>query len=272
MMKLSFNPQDWKKDSKPSATAQQLLAEPVVVFEDDSLLVVEKPAGLPVQPDQVGSVNLLGQLNLQRPDTSLFLVHRLDRPVSGLVVMAKSARVQTALTRQMSRGDFRKTYWVIVENGPDLDHGSLTDLLLKQERLNVSRVVEATAASPQAREARLTFQVLDRMTWEGHRLCLMQIILDTGRHHQIRVQLSHAGWPIIGDRKYAAHLVGLANLIGTANQVGLGQSSIALHACEIRLNHPESGKSLHFQASIPADWPWNLFDLSRRFCAQPDKL
>ncbi len=261
-MKLSFDSQNWTR-AQPSQTSEQPVAvgsvEPRVVFEDDWMLVVEKPAGLPVQPDRAGSANLLEVLRQDRNSGDLFLVHRLDRPVFGLVVLAKSAKVQTALTRQMASREFRKTYRCVVEKGPEADYGVLTDLLIKQGNQNVSHVVDRQTAGSQAREARLSFQVLERTQTAGQMLCLLQIELDTGRHHQIRVQLSHAGWPIVGDQKYNS---------GT----GPDKQPIALQAWTITLTHPVNGQILEFQASTPTLWPWNLFDLSHRICARSDKL
>lgn len=264
-MKLAFDPEKWTKAQPAHAVAGQGTAAAItavtcenheqrIVFEDDSLLVVEKPAGIPVQTDKTGSANLLEILQKQRPSCRLYLVHRLDRPVFGLVVFAKSAKTQTELTRQMSRHEFRKNYRCVVENGPANNQGALTDLLSKQENRNISEVVDPSSSGHKAREARLSYQVLARKTDEGRQLCLLQIELDTGRHHQIRVQLSHAGWPIIGDRKYNPGYD--AGSFAGPGRTGL---KIALQASCVRLIHPENGQQLQFQASIPREWPWNLF-------------
>lgn len=257
-MKLSFDPKHWHNDQQPKPAILQQPDSPAVVFEDADLLVVEKPAGLPVQPDQAGSANLL-DLFSQLTGKGLFLVHRLDRPVFGLVVLAKSAQVQTALTRQMAQGIFIKKYRAVVENGPAEDLGKLQDLLVKQERQNISAVVDRQSSSSRAREARLNYTVIERANIDGKQLCLMEITLETGRHHQIRVQLAHAGWPIVGDHKYNAGSI-------------WGKHPIALQACEISLQHPSSHETLDFRASNPVHWPWNQFDSSHMNCARQDKL
>lgn len=142
---ISFDASFW---DQPRPTGRRNHSSPAqlpvpVVYEDETMLVVAKPAGLAVQPDKSGSENLLDQLQGSRLGDTLYLVHRLDRPVAGLVVLAKTAAAQTALTRQMARGEFRKTYRALVSPAPQQPSGQLVNDLVKLPGQNISRVAVA---------------------------------------------------------------------------------------------------------------------------------
>lgn len=218
-----------------------------IICEDAVILVAVKPAGLPVQADQSGSQHLLGLLQAQRPRETLYLVHRLDRPVSGLIVLAKSAQAQTDLTRQMSQGLFAKSYRAVVSPGPAMKSGQLEDYLKKQASGNLSRVVAAQSPARGQKLARLSYQVDQESTWQGHGLAWLSIQLETGRHHQIRVQLAHAGCPIVNDAKY-----GGLQLPGCPGR-------LALQSCQLAFLHPASLKPLQFILPAPAGEPWTFF-------------
>ena len=173
-----------------------------VLYEDNHLLVVEKPANVPVQADASGDEDLLtackGYIKEKyaKPgEVYLGLVHRLDRPVGGVMVFARTSKAAARLTEQFSAHRARKRYAAIVE-GSAPGEGRLTDFLWKDERTNTTSVVPE--GTPGAKLAKLSFRTL---AWEKG-LSLLDVDLQTGRPHQIRVQLSHAGFPIHGDQRY----------------------------------------------------------------------
>jgi len=220
-----------------------------ILYQDRSLIVAVKPAGVPSQPDKSGGEDLLSmlvsQLGLQ--SGQLLPVHRLDRPVGGLIVVARTAAAQTALTRQMGDRTMSKSYLAVVCGLPSDQAGELHDYLIKNERLNVSRVVPAGQAG--AKSARLFYEVMKVLEIEdGQHLSLLKIRLDTGRHHQIRVQMAHAGWPLWGDTKYNPAL----------RQAG-GWHTIALVAAALTFRHPADGRQLEFSLPLPDQAPFSLF-------------
>ena len=173
-----------------------------VVYEDNHLLVVNKPANVPVQADASGDEDLLtackGYIKerYQKPgEVYLGLVHRLDRPVGGVMVFARTSKAAARLTEQFSAHRAQKRYAAIVEGRAPAE-GRLTDWLLKNESTNTTTVVKE--GTPGAKQARLSFRTLARE--KG--LSLLDVNLQTGRPHQIRVQLSHTGFPIRGDQRY----------------------------------------------------------------------
>lgn len=173
-----------------------------VLYEDNHLLVVEKPMNVPVQADASGDKDLLtackGYIKerYQKPgEVYLGLVHRLDRPVGGVMVFARTSKAAARLTEQFSAHKAQKRYVAMVA-GSAPSEGRLTDFLLKNESTNTTSVVQE--GTPGAKQARLSFRTLARA--EG--LSLLDVNLQTGRPHQIRVQLSHAGFPIKGDQRY----------------------------------------------------------------------
>jgi 23S rRNA pseudouridine1911/1915/1917 synthase len=222
-------------------------------------MVIDKPAGWPVQPDSSGSPSLLELAGLCRPKIRVWLVHRLDRPVSGLVVLAKTAAGQTSLTRQMTGKTFTKQYWAVVEPAPDQASGTCDNELIKNGRLNISRI--ALPGMPGAKRALMRYQVLERLADSCLGRALLEIELLTGRHHQIRVQLAHAGWPIVGDGKYGGLIQG----------EGHGERGrIALFARSIQFNHPSTGVCLSFTAQPPNIEPWLSFALVAQGLGQAD--
>ncbi len=223
-----------------------------LLFCDKSLLVAFKPAGVPSQPDKTGSDDLLSLLARQlkiKPD-SLLPVHRLDRPVSGLIVIARTGPVQAALTRQMEEHFMAKTYLAVVCGRPCPTEAILTDYLLKNERLNTSRVIDA--ALKNGKRAQLQYATIGIAEVDGQPLSLLAIDLETGRHHQIRVQMAHAGWPLWGDTKYNPAL----------KNVG-GWHQLALIASELTFQHPVSGQTLTFKLPMPKELPFSFFSTDK---------
>ena len=208
-----------------------------VLYEDNHLLVVEKPANVPVQADASGDEDLLtackGYIKekYQKPgEVYLGLVHRLDRPVGGVMVFARTSKAAARLTEQFSAHRARKRYAAIVE-GEAPAEGRLTDFLLKNESTNTTAVV--AVGTPGAKQAKLSFRTLARE--KG--LSLLDVDLQTGRPHQIRVQLSHAGFPIHGDQRY-----------NPAAQVG---EQIRLWAYALTIAHPTLKEEMTFYALPP---------------------
>jgi 23S rRNA pseudouridine1911/1915/1917 synthase len=213
-----------------------------VFHEDNHLLVLYKPAGLLVQGDETGADNLLDLAKawIQRRHSKpgrvfLGLVQRLDRPVAGVMLLARTSKAAARLGDQLRTRQTRKVYLAVVEGRLPSDCGELTHHLERQGRL--SRVVPQPSAS--SRQARLAYRMLEA---SGGR-SLVEIALETGRKHQIRLQLAHVGCPIVGDVRYGS-------------QAPLAAGPIALLAREIRFEHPTRREFLSFECPLPVGWPW----------------
>ncbi len=208
-----------------------------VIYEDNHLLVVNKPAGQLVQGDQTGRTTLLEEAKTwlknkyDKPGkVFLGLVHRLDRPASGVVVLARTTKAASRLSEEIRSRRPRKTYWAQV-TGEVPPAGQFVDQLERDEFS--SRVV----AAPAGKEARLSYSRLSYT--EG--VSLVAIALETGRHHQIRVQFGHRGFPILGDRRYGS-------------RQAFGKDVIALHAREMVIRHPTLREEMSFVAEPNDDW------------------
>lgn len=213
-----------------------------VLYEDNHLLVVNKPAGIPTQGAASGDDSLVvrAKTYLKRQyakpgNVFVGVVSRLDALVSGVVVLARTSKAAARLSAQFRESDVLKTYWAVVQPSPRDDAGQLVDWVLKNDARHRMEVVPPGSAGSQ--EARLDYRVLQRLA--GQRT-LLQVNLQTGRKHQIRVQLAHRGWPIVGDRKYGS----LAPF----------PEGIALHARRLAFDHPTRKERLTFSARLPANW------------------
>lgn len=219
-----------------------------IVYEDNHLLAVNKPAGLLTQGDETGDPSLVDlvredlRIRFQKPgNVYVGLLHRLDRPVSGIVLLARTSKAASRLSSQIRDGNVAKVYWAIVEGTPLEESGEWTDALLKDEARNVVRVVPEGTRGGQ--EARLAFRVLGR---RGGDQAWVELRPTTGRSHQLRVQLATRGLPIVGDVKYGSR-ARLKALDGGAR--------IALHARSLTFNHPTRGEAISLESPVPADWP-----------------
>ena len=205
-----------------------------IIYEDNHIIVVEKPVNVPSQSDKTGDKDLLTMIKeylkekYHKPgEAYLGLVHRLDRPVGGVMVYAKTSKAAARLSEQIRQKQFTKKYLVIVDGKMEQKQGILEDYLWKNEKTNTSKVVEE--GTKNAKYAKLEYEVLKYVPETN--LSVLKIKLETGRHHQIRVQLSHAGHSIYGDQKYGSR--------------GKGKQ-IALWAYELSFIHPITKEKLNF--------------------------
>ena len=204
-----------------------------ILYEDGQLLVCRKPAGVPVQSGKVGQKDMVSILrnyrNGKEGDTYIGLVHRLDQPVQGVMVFAKTKMAAAGLSRQITDGRMKKQYLAVTCGKPMKKQGALVDYLLKDGRTNTSSIVpEGTKG---AKRAELRYRIIA----ETPGYALAEIDLLTGRHHQIRVQMTGAGMPLAGDRKY--------NL----SDAGQTEKYVALAAHRLSFEHPVLKKEICFE-------------------------
>lgn len=224
-----------------------------IIHQDAQVIVCEKPPKVPSQGDPTGDKDMLTILKeyLQKQykikNPYIGLVHRLDRPVGGVMVFAKTKEANAHLSKQIQDKNLKKKYLTVVSGKPEEDTGELRDFLYKQARLNMSKVV--APGTKGAKEAILNYKLLRTKDDEKYgQLSLLEIELKTGRHHQIRVQLSHAGLGIWGDNKYNKNFV--RNKEWT---------QIALWSHELIFLHPKT-KKVSTYTSDPVDiFPFSLF-------------
>ena len=212
-----------------------------IIYEDNHLLVVNKPINIPVQEDSSKDKDLLSMLKdyikekYNKPgNVYLGLVHRLDRPVSGVMVFARTSKCASRLSEQIRVGKFNKIYYAVVENKIE-SSGILENKLLKDTKNNIVKV------DPSGKDAKLEFKKIK----EKDNLTLIEIKLYTGRAHQIRVQLSYKGNPLYGDQKY--------------NKNAHNHEQIALHAKTLEFYHPITNELLTFSTDLPDRYPFNIF-------------
>ena len=213
-----------------------------ILYEDNHVLVFNKVVGEIVQGDKTGDECLaetlkayIAQRDGKPGKVFLGIPHRLDRPVSGIVVFAKTSKALSRLSEYFRTGDVHKTYWALCCKPPVNGSGELTDWLSRNEKMNKSFIVKEGTSG--AKEARLLYKVLGTT----ERYTLVEVLLLTGRHHQIRCQLAGMGCPIKGDLKYGAPR---SNLDG----------GICLHSRQIRFVHPVRKDEMDITAPPPASW------------------
>jgi 23S rRNA pseudouridine1911/1915/1917 synthase len=219
---------------------------PEILYEDNHCLVVNKPAGMLSQGDETGEPSLVGwtadywKVRYNKPgNVYVGLIHRLDRPTSGAVLLARTSKAAGRLADQFRKGEIRKVYWAIVEGRIEEPEGEWVDFLDKDRDANRVRVVDDEG---EGKEARASWRVL-RI---GPAVTKVELRPSTGRSHQLRVQLARRGWPIVGDRKYGASRMLRADD---------GDYRIALHARELSFRHPTKGEVISVVAPVPGDWP-----------------
>lgn len=216
-----------------------------ILFEGNHLLAVNKPEGMLSQEDHTGQPDLLNLCKeyLKREynktgNVFLGLLHRLDKPVSGVMVFAKTSKAASRISEQIRKRSIKKSYYAVVE-GVSPQNGMLQDYLLKDNKTNTVSI--ASQKNKQAKKAELIYQ---REQVEND-LSLLNITLITGRPHQIRVQFSNLGYPIYGDKKYGSKNGG----------------KITLHASELTFIHPTLKKEMSVRTNLPKGFPWDFFNI-----------
>ena len=215
-----------------------------ILYEDNHLLVVNKKTGEIVQGDKTSDEPLtetykafIAQRDAKPGQVFMGLPHRLDRPVSGIVVLAKTSKALERLNAMFRDSDVRKIYWALVCREPQPAEGRLEDMMWRNEKQNKSYVCRPGSARKDAKFAKLNY----RQIGKTDRYWLVEVELLTGRHHQIRCQLSNLGCPIKGDLKYGAP---------RSNPDG----GISLHARSITFIHPVKKEEITVEAPVPSTW------------------
>ena len=219
-----------------------------VIYEDNHILAVNKPSGMLVQGDKTGD-ETLGDIVKQyikihynkAGEVFLGVVHRIDRPVSGVVLYARTTKALQRLNEMFQKREIQKTYWAIVQSRPPKESDLLVNWLKKNEEKNMSRVYNEDTKG--ALKCELEYKLIA----ESENYFLLEINPHTGRHHQIRVQLSHIGCIIKGDLKYGAK---------RSNKDG----SICLHARQVQFIHPVKKEPIVITAPVPDDNLWKAFE------------
>lgn len=211
-----------------------------VLYEDNHILVVEKPVNIPVQEDSSKDEDLLTILKsyikekYSKPgNVYLGLVHRLDRPVGGVMLFAKTSKAASRLSDSFKKNEVRKEYYAVVLGVPPLE-GKLIDNITKDEKRNMSFV------DKNGKYAELDYKVIKTIS----EMSLLNVSLVTGRSHQIRVQFSSRGYPLYGDQKYNENKK---------------KDSIALYSKRLSFTHPVTKQDMSFELDIPDKYPFNLF-------------
>lgn len=212
-----------------------------VIYEDNHLLVVEKPVNVPMQEDSSRDKDLLNmvkdyiKVKYHKPgEAYVGLVHRLDRPVGGICVFAKTSKAASRLSKQITEHSFKKEYYAVVSDNGLKDNGTFEDHLLKNSKTNMVSV------NPKGKYANLDYEVLRRK----NNLALVHVFLHTGRSHQIRVQFSSRNHALYGDQRY--------------NKTAKVGEQIALWSYSIEFDHPTTKEHLHFVLEPKDIYPFNI--------------
>ncbi|RDY23008.1 RluA family pseudouridine synthase [Romboutsia maritimum] len=218
-----------------------------VIYEDNHLLVVEKPVNILSQGDDTNDKDMVNLLKsyvkekYNKPgNVFIGLLHRLDRPVGGVMVFAKTSKAASRLSEQVRNKTFKKTYRAVIHGNMKKGEDTLKDYLYKNKKTNMVSVVNK--AHKDAKDAELSYKTLDSK--QG--FSLVQIDLKTGRPHQIRVQFASRKHPLVGDQRYAQDI----------NKVG---QQICLWSYKIEINHPTTKEKMEFVCEPPNEYPWDIF-------------
>lgn len=219
-----------------------------ILFEDNHLIALNKLPGQIVQPDKTGDPALEGSIKqylkqkYNKPgDVFLGVVHRIDRPVSGAILFARTSKALERLNEMFQKKEIKKKYWALVKNPPQNPSGTIENYLTRNNEKNKTFVHENEVKD--SKKAILHYQILD----QSDNFYLLEIDLETGRHHQIRAQLGHLGCPIRGDLKYGFPR-------------SLDNGSIALHSRQIQFIHPVKNEPVQIIAPTPDDKLWKYFE------------
>ena len=209
-----------------------------ILYQDADILVCIKPARV-LSTDEPGGVPDLIRESLGDPKADVRTVHRLDRVVGGLMVLARNARAASELSRQIRENEFEKEYMAVVHGSPEEDRGTFRDLLGRDKARKMTYVADRMEKGIQ--EAALDYKVLNT----AKTMSLVRIRLRTGRTHQIRVQFASRGMPLVGERKYSTRE---------------DPCEIALWSCRIGFFHPKTGEKMGFTHCPPDGFPWSIFE------------
>lgn len=215
-----------------------------VVYEDNHIIVVEKPVNIPVQADDSKDLDFLSMIKKYIKDkynkpgnVYVGLVHRLDRPVGGIMVFAKTSKAASRLSEQVRLNKIKKVYHAVIEGKP-LKEGHLEDYLLKDSKTNTTKV------NKNGKLSILDYKLISTV----ENLSLVKVFLKTGRSHQIRVQFSSRNLPLYGDQRYNKN-------------AKVGQQ-IALYATSLSFEHPTTKETLTFELDLPNKYPWNIHNIN----------
>ena len=218
-----------------------------IIYEDNHLIAINKRPGDLVQGDKTGDNTLIDQVKnyikkkYNKPrGVFLGLIHRLDRPTSGLILFAKTSKALRRINKQFKDRKTQKKYWAIIDKSFDSSSGTLTHWLKRNPKMNKSFANNEEVND--SKKAILHYKKIIKL----RKYCVLEIDLETGRHHQIRSQLSFIGFPVKGDLKYNAKRKN-------------PDASIDLHARSLTINHPTTKKKINFIASPPIKPQWNFF-------------
>lgn len=208
------------------------------IYEDEDIIICNKPAGIAVQTKSLSQQDMESVLKNYRVGKGeppfIGVVHRLDQPVQGIMVFAKTREAAAGLNRQISARMMDKYYYAMTDGAPREKRGTLEDYLLRDGKTNTSAVVGRGTAN--AKNAVLDYEVIEAANGR----CILAVVLKTGRHHQIRVQLAHAGCPIVGDKKY--------NFKENIRPTG---DALALCSYKIGFRHPKTHRKMEFEIDKP---------------------
>lgn len=211
----------------------------LVLYKNNQFIAFNKPVAIGVQPDKTDDKSLVDLAEIYTK-SSLHVIHRLDRPASGVVLFAKNKKALAHLNQQFKDRSIEKTYLAVVKNGPENDEGTLQHFMVKNHSKNKSVALDEEKEG--SKQAKLHYKVVGKI--ENYTLLEIQLI--SGRHHQIRAQLAAIGSPIRGDVKYGF-------------KRGNRDRSIHLHAWKLRFTHPVSNEKVELVAPVPEDPIWDAF-------------
>ncbi len=225
-----------------------------ILYEDNHIIVAEKPQNMIIAGDATGDESMHAALKeyvrvkYNKPgEAYLGLVHRLDRPAGGLAVFARTSKAASRLAEQLKENELKRTYYCVVRGVPRETAGRLVNYLKKNERTNTVEVVPQSVEG--AKKAILNYKLLQKIETPEGTLSLLQVKLETGRSHQIRVQMAHIGCPLWGDQRYGFGI----------NKKG---QQLALYSVKLALIHPTKKESMQFICYPPEIAPWTLFKLN----------
>lgn len=218
---------------------EQLNIGELILYKNNQLIAFNKPAGIPVQADQTGDKSML-ELGEIYSKSRLHLIHRIDRPVSGIVLFAKTSGALVNLNEQFKSRELKKTYWAVVQNLPPKEEDTLEHFVVKNSQKNIS--FASDTEKPESKKSILHYKLLGSI----ERYHLLEITLESGRHHQIRAQLAAINCPVKGDVKYGFRR-------------GNRDRSIHLHARKLEFMHPVSKEKETIIAEPADEVIWNAF-------------